>query len=216
MSNDLTDPSKHQKEILSYEQGYNLLYFTTAGYGAGAPIKDKASETYAPISPTDGSGSNQTGKIAGKWNQVIGPLKTFLYSPSDQLNARITILGDPDYLMTSVSRGMKIALNRYYGEDGYSINPNSGQVFIEIAFRQAEDYNKDTGLLDPSKDGEIIFWPYPASIKDKIQGVAYMVWQVTSNFNRGLFTQELRTCIPPFDYEGDTTGVNSTEQDQRE
>lgn len=215
MSNDLVDTSKHQKEILSYEQGYNLLYFTTAGYGSGAPIKDKAGETFAPISPTDGSGSNQTGKLAGKWNEVIGPLKTFLYSPSDQLNARITILGDPDYLMTSVSRGLKIALNKHYGEDGYSINPNSGQVFIEIAFRQVEDYNKETGLLDPSKDGEIIFWPYPASIKDKIQGVAYMVWQVTSNFSRGLFTQDLRTCIPPFNYEGDTSGVNASNEDTR-
>ena len=216
MSNDLTDTSKHQKEILSYEQGYNLLYFTTAGYGSGAPVKDKSGETFAPVSPTDGAGSNKTGKLAGKWNEVIGPVKTFLYSPSDQLKARITILGDPDYLMTSVSRGLKIALNQYYGEDGYSINPNTGQVFIEIAFRQAEDYNKETGLLDPSKDGDIIFWPYPANIKDKIQGVAYMVWQVTSNFNRGLFTQELRTSIPPFNYEGDTTGVNSDEQDKRE
>jgi len=214
MSNDLEDPTKHQKEILSYEQGYNLLYFTTAGYGADAPIKGKSGEASAPIKVDDGSGSNQTGKIAGKWNEVLGPLKTFLYSPSDQLKARITILGDPDYLMTSVSRGMKIALNQHYGEDGHSINPSSGQVFIEIAFRQAEDYNKETGLLDPSKDGEIIFWPYPSNIKDKIQGVAYMVWQVTSNFSRGLFTQELRTCIPPFDYEGDSSSSGTSGGDR--
>jgi hypothetical protein len=165
----------------------------------------------APVSPGHVSGSDKTGASGdGWWDKSIGPVKTFLYSPADQLNARITILGDPDYLVTATARGVKEQSDYFYGEDGFSINPHAGQVFIEIDFRDAEDYNKETGLLDPAQDDDIIFWKYPASVKDKIQGVAYMVTQVVSNFSKGLFTQELKTVIPPFDDSGDSSSSSTS------
>ena len=198
MSNDLTQ-NIHEKEIISYDVNYNLLYFNLAGYGTEAPM-DETNDN-APVANL-GSGSNPTGKAAGWFDKAVGPFKTFLYSPGDQIKARINILGDPDYLMTSSTKGYEEALTKYFGTD-QSINPSSGQVFIEIDFRNATDYNngdskKNAGLMDVSQDGDILFWPYPADIKKDVQGVIYMVWQVISNFNRGVFTQELKTCIPPF------------------
>lgn len=196
MSNDLIEKNKHQKEIIGYEQSYNLLYFNINGYGNQAPTAQTGDT--ARNKPSAGD-SNPAGKSPGQWDAVISPVKTFLYSPSDQLNAKITILGDPDYLMTSTARGLAIASARWNGEDGWSINPNTGQAFIEIQFRNAEDYDLSTGLLNPSNDEDTVFWPYPDSVKEAIQGVAYMVWQVISTFSRGMFTQELQTVIPPFD-----------------
>jgi hypothetical protein len=209
LSNDNKDKTKHQKEIISYDQQYNLLYFNAGGTGSEAPMPNKSNS--APVSPGHVSGSDKTGASGdGWWDKSIGPVKTFLYSPADQLNARITILGDPDYLVTATARGVKEQSDYFYGEDGFSINPHAGQVFIEIDFRDAEDYNKETGLLDPAQDDDIIFWKYPASVKDKIQGVAYMVTQVVSNFSKGLFTQELKTVIPPFDDSGDSSSSSTS------
>jgi hypothetical protein len=175
------------------------LYFNLAGYGTEAPL-DETNDS-APVANL-ASGSNPTGKAAGWYDKAVGPFKTFLYSPGDQIKAKIVILGDPDYLMTSTTKGYEEALTKYFGTD-QSINPSSGQVFIEIDFRDAKDYNdtdskKNAGLMDVSQDGDILFWPYPADMKKDVQGTVYMVWQVISVFNRGSFTQELKTCIPPF------------------
>jgi hypothetical protein len=200
MSNDLEEKnSQHQKEIISYDVTYNLLYFNLAGYGSDAPNTD--TDDKAPVANLSG-GSNPTGKAPGWFDKAVGPLKTFLYSPADQLKAKIVILGDPDYLMTSTSKGYEEAITKWFGTD-QSINPSSGQIFIEIAFRDAEDYaapnaKAGAGLLNPTEDDKILFWKYPDSIKKKIQGVVYMVWQVVSTFNRGVFQQELKVCIPPF------------------
>lgn len=189
----------HQKEIISYDVTYNLLYFNLAGYGTNAPLTD--TDDTAPVVNLSG-GSNPTGKAPGWFDKVVSPVKTFLYSPADQLKAKIVILGDPDYLMTSTSKGYQEAITKWFGTD-QSINPNSGQVFIEIDFRTVEDYasssdKKGAGLLNPSQEGDILFWKYPDSIKKDVEGVIYMVWQVISTFNKGIFQQELKVCIPPF------------------
>ena len=199
MSNDLDkNNSQHQKEIISYDVTYNLLYFNLAGYGTDAPLDE--TDDKAPVANLAG-GSNPQGKAPGYFDKAIGPFKTFLYSPADQLKAKIVILGDPDYLMTSTTKGYQEAITKWFGTD-QSINPNSGQVFIEIDFRNAEDYagpyDKNAGLLNPSQDGDILFWKYPDSIKKDVQGTIYMVWQVISTFSKGVFQQELKVCIPPF------------------
>lgn len=197
MSDDLTG-NTHEKEIISYDVTYNLLYFNLAGYGTDAPLDE--TDDKAPVANLSG-GSNPQGKAPGYFDKAITPFKTFLYSPADQLKAKIVILGDPDYLMTSTTKGYQEAITKWFGTD-QSINPNSGQVFIEIDFRNAEDYagpyDKNAGLLNPSQDGDILFWKYPDSIKKDVQGTIYMVWQVISTFSKGVFQQELKVCIPPF------------------
>lgn len=212
MSND-EKTNTHTKEIITFDVNYNLLYFNIAGYGTEAPIQE--TDDGAPVANL-GSGSNPTGKAAGWFDKAVGPFKTFLYSPGDQLKAKIVILGDPDYLMTSTTKGYQEAITKYFGTD-QSINPSSGQVFIEIEFRDAKDYNdtdskKNAGLMDISKDKDILFWDYPDSIKKDVQGVIYMVWQVISHFNKGVFTQELKTCIPPF--VSDKSKQNNDESDK--
>lgn len=181
-------------EILGYEQEYNLLYFQAADMAKEVKTTKESPNNNAPIVSQPGQGADPTQKLSGAL-EIINNVRTFLYSPGDQIKARLKILGDPDYLMTSTGGAISTITKERYGED-FSINPNSGQVFIEIDFKEGVDYNNDNGLLDINDS--ITFWDYPASIKGKIQGMAYMVTQVTSTFNKGLFTQDLKLILPPF------------------
>ena len=201
--------TQNAKEIIGYEQDYNLVYFNILSQSSDAPITNTDHAAPAATASTEVPGIS---KDAGYFSKTIGAFKSFLYSPSEQLKAKITILGDPDYLITATNRGLDVAIKKYYGEDGFSINPNTGQVFIEVNFRDAEDYDTSgDGLLTPSNDGDIMFWKYPASIASQIQGIAYNVWQVTSTFAHGKFTQELKVSIPPFvDDAAATTPASTT------
>lgn len=181
-------------EILSYEQDYNLLYFQAAAMMSEVKTTKDSPNNNAPVASQPGQGADPTNKLSGSF-EIINSVKTFLYSPGDQIKARLKILGDPDYLMTSTGGAIDNIVKKRYGSD-YSINPNSGQVFIEIDFKEGVDYNNNDGLLEINDS--ITFWDYPPSMKSKVKGMAYMVIQVTSNFSKGLFTQDLRLILPPF------------------
>jgi hypothetical protein len=86
--------------------------------------------------------------------------------------------------------------SKFNGIDGFTINPNGGQTFIEINFNEPNDYNPDTGLMNINE--KILFWKYPDSVKDLIKGIAYMVLDVTSTFSKGKFEQVLTCTIATF------------------
>ena len=108
-------------------------------------------------------------------------------------------MGDPDYLIQDSPGSINEAYKQYYGP-GFSINPNGGQVFIEINFREAVDYNDTTGLMDLNEN--IIFWKYPKELN--IKGVSYQLISVKSSFSKGKFTQDLDCRI-------NTTFANTAE-----
>lgn len=196
-------------EIISYEQSYNLLYFTAMSLSSNAaPAKSAGS---SPMAATPGQNADPTSQFPGALD-AVGSVKSFLYSPGDALHFQLKILGDPDYLMPAVSGSVNTLLQKYYGDD-FTINPNSGQVFIEIDFKQTEDYDNKTGLNKPNDS--IIFMNYPDYLKTKIKGMTYQVKKVVSNFNKGQFTQDVSGFLPDFSLSGnasssETAGANST------
>ncbi len=179
------------ESIISYEHTYNLLYFN-----AGNLASDAANQKIDGSTPNKGmpaQGANPTGMAPGAL-EAIGSVRTFLYSPGDVMNAHIRILGDPDYLVSSGS--MDDISRKWYGND-LTINPGSGQVFIEIDFRQVKDYDNNLGIMQP--DNDIYFWEYDDSIKKVAQGrMVYMLLKVISRFSKGKFEQDLKTGIPSF------------------
>jgi hypothetical protein len=86
--------------------------------------------------------------------------------------------------------------NRFYGTTGFNVNANGGQVFIEINFKEAVDYDEGTGVLDLNDN--ILFWEYPENIADIVEGVSYQVTIIKSNFKSGTFTQNLELVINTF------------------
>jgi hypothetical protein len=108
---------------------------------------------------------------------------------------KLTIMGDPDYLMTESASSINAVYRQFYGK-GFTINPNGGQVFIEIDFKEAVDYNSQTGLMDINES--ILFWNYPKEIRNLVKGVSYYVREVQHTFSKGKFTQELTCNINTF------------------
>ena len=158
-----------------------------------------------PPRATDSSG----GGIAG---QQAAQIQTALYTTKDQVTFKATILGDPDYLTQSV--GMDTLNTNFYkkfsiyGYDGFTINPNGGEVFIEISFKEPVDYNatidpktrvisynQENGLLGLN---ESVSFYSPKLFSEEAadsKALVYMLTTSVSNFSRGKFTQELNGIL---------------------
>ena len=186
-------------EILKYEQTFDQAYFTVAI----DPGKSKQASGGAQQVPTVAN-KQQNQPKQGALNlgrEAQNSYMTSLFDPGAYAEAKISILGDPDYLMTTSASSVQAVYDRFYGPDGYTINPNGGQVFIEINFKEPQDYNNKDGLL--SINESILFYPYPDEVRKDIDsrggGISYLVKTVTSSFKGGKFEQDLELVINTFE-----------------
>lgn len=223
--------SGKNSEIISYTMELNNSYFTVTV----APTK--GNETASTENPsTDGSSTGETGnatkgspaetpttpgisqnqstegKVGGAGKEAQNNFITSLYDPAAQAEAKITILGDPDFMIIDSSYSEEQLYKKFYGPDGFSINPNGGQVFIEIDFKEAVDYSSDGSSIDSPGGGagisgepgtlsineSILFWKYPEDISKLVKGISYQVKTVVSQFNNGSFKQTLECVINTF------------------
>lgn len=202
------------REIIQYEQVLDNSYYNTV-VSAGATVSAEAQKSNQP----SGTDPNKTGGATsqtpaqpnmqtnqprqgstGYGLEAQNSFLTALYDPSSYATAKITIMGDPDFLSEDPVYSEEQIYDKVYGANGFSINANGGQVFIEIDFKEAVDYTSQTGTLNINDS--ILFWKYPDSISKKIKGVSYFVISCTSTFSNGMFKQVLDCTINDF---GDTT-----------
>jgi hypothetical protein len=175
-------------EIISYEQQYDNLYYMVASMST---TPDKATTGNTGTVPKGvQAASKHSDPTTGDQNngsRLADDIRAQLYSPGDQSQAKIRILGDPDYIMTSTGVKATSFANKFYNKDS-SINPQAGQVFINIIFNTASDYQPN-GLLDVSD--KLQFYRTNNVANVGIKGIIYMVVQVDSSFSRGTFSQTL-------------------------
>lgn len=196
-------------EVIRYEQSLNNAYFTVALQADGITPEATGGAANVPIAlakrqPVDRLGKLDLGKEAQ--NNYV----TSIIDPGSFANAKIEILGDPDWLSNDNPPANAEAYqgNPFYGPDGFSIDPKAGQVFIEIAFKEAIDYDHNVGLMNINQN--VLFWDYPPKIQQKLKGaISYRVIQVKSMFRGGKFTQLLECAINTFGF--DTGYADSTE-----
>jgi hypothetical protein len=183
-------------EIISYEQKYNGLFYMDA---LENPDPGKPYQNSGGLTVTVKPGSKQNADDSGlfdKAGQMIASVRTSLYSPGEQAMATIQILGDPDFICTTV--GMNYGVyDEYYGPDK-SVDPHAGQVFVQIIFNEGVDYEHDAGTMEINED--IKLYEYPKYLKGT-KGIIYSATDVTSIFSKGRFTQELHLVMysPPAD-----------------
>lgn len=220
-------------EILSYEQTMNNAYY---GAIASVPIPSESSDggsnpAGAATKPAQGESGNATKSsfnIAqvpqirtnqnrqGKTGDGMEAQNNYvnnLYSMGDFIEAKLKIMGDPDFLIQDAESRESQIYNKFYGgPSGFNINPNGGQVFIEIDFKEAVDYTGDGSAAAGGSGGtlnindSIVFVKYPTAVKDLIQGVSYKLLTVVSSFQNGSFTQALSAAVNSFAPDGaDTT-----------
>jgi hypothetical protein len=198
-------------EILSYEQNLDNTYFNVVldpTVGSSTGIANAGGNDVATV-PNRPTSQNKQGTL-DKGKEAQNNYLTTLYDPGAYARAKITIMGDPDFLIQESASSINAVYSKFYGTDGFTINPNGGQVFIEIDFKEAIDYDTQKGYL--SINDSILFWKYPEDISKLVKGVSYMVIKVISNFSSGKFTQSLECTINTF---GDS-GTSSQETNNRE
>lgn len=219
-------------EIISYVQELNNTYFTvvvapqdgsstsdtenpsTEGTSTGESGNgQKGTPAETPTTPGKASEQSTEGKVGGAGKAAQNSYITSLTDPASQAEATIQILGDPDFIMVDSSYSEETLYKKFYGADGFSINPNGGQVFIEIDFKEAVDYSSSGTSVtapDPSTGGitgepgtlsineSILFWDYPKDVAALVKGISYQVLKVTSQFSGGMFKQTLDCRINTF------------------
>jgi len=179
----------NNSEILEYEQRLDNNYFMLIYDTESDNIATNGSGFDPEISlvPNQAAAGDNTGDRGNSLSIQNAVYETDLSDPKSLAQAKITILGDPDFLMIDTIESPAEVYNQFYGSDTYTISANGGQVFIEIDFREATDYDYTNGTL--SINNQIKFWNYPEEAN--IQGLSYQVIRVTSNFSNGVFKQVL-------------------------
>lgn len=201
-------------EIISYEQNLDNLYYNVAlsdlpidRTEPAAANSNAGSEAMTQSNYTDKQGQINEAGLAAQNNYL-----TSLFDPGAFATAKITILGDPDYLAQDSPGGVDEIYSKFYGSDGFTINPSGGQVFIEIDFKEAIDLDYSKGYLDIND--RILFWKYPESIADQIKGVSYQVIDIYSTFQGGTFKQVLNCVINTFgDYPNERPNQREEQED---
>lgn len=188
-------------EVIEYSQNFDNLYFNVAlntnpEGDPRLPPEDNAGTEAGQVSSSSGLPQGDSTGKPGIGMQAQNSYITSLYDPGAFASAKLKIFGDPDFLVSESSTSISQLYSRFYGTNGYTVNANGGQVYVEVDFKEAVDYKNSTGIL--SINDSILFWQYPAAIAKEIKGVSYMVLQVTSVFNAGRFTQDLDLVINTF------------------
>ena len=181
-------------EILSYEQTMDNTYFNVTLSKAGDPAS-QGGGTDSPVYAGKKQNQDSTGKI-DVGMEAQNAYMTSLFDPGAYAKAKISILGDPDYLAQETPSSINQVYRQFYKSDGFTINPNGGHVFIEIDFKEAVDYKNSDGLMDINSS--IYFWNYPPAVANKIKGVSYMVIEIEHTFKGGKFEQTLNCTINTF------------------
>ena len=182
-------------EIIKYEQSLDNNYFINSLAAPGT-----ASSQAGNVDVVTKQGRPTNGIKQGAENQSLEVQNNYitnLTDPGSWSEVKLSIIGDPDYLMQTSTSSISQVYKKFNGSDGFTINPNGGQVFIEIDFREPKDYNTNTGLMNINEN--ITFWKYPDHLKDKIKGIAYMLYEVVSRFSKGKFEQDMTGTIASYD-----------------
>lgn len=148
------------------------------------------------VTPGLKSNSDRTGSLAVGL-EAQNSIVTSLHDVSAFAEGKIKIIGDPDWLVME-GASTKTEYSKFYGSNGYTVNPSGGQVFIEVAFKEAMDYKNRTGTMELNES--ILFMNYPDYVKEMAKGaVVWRVKDVDSVFSSGKFEQTLSLVGALFD-----------------
>ena len=181
-------------QVLNYEQNYNALYSAVLSGGPGGQIVNEAiKRNFQPRSGESSQGA------AGRTNEIGANAADYLYNPNDLQNVTIQIVGDPAWLQQGEAMGAISARNfnfQPFLPDG-TINFDSQQTLFEILINTPNDYDLNTGLIDPNTQSTIFEngSRQPGAAR---QSYVYLCNTCTSEFVKGKFTQTLKGSLMTF------------------
>jgi hypothetical protein len=194
--------------VVEYQETMNALYSITVSgsdpknsaaarirEGATSSLRDIAKYNYAVTSGQSTQGSSDT-----RLNETAANAADYLFSPGDLANAKIKILGDPDWIQQgSLFKEIKVGESQVadvtgFGEDG-SISFETGDVLFEIVWQRPEDYDLNTGVADPYGGG---YSGRANKAREPIQSRVYQAVKIISEFRQGAFYQTIEGTLYQF------------------
>jgi hypothetical protein len=200
-------------QIINFEQDFNYLYYLvinnpdptratgqTTNYNQ---YRDEIRRFYQPNSDQSSQG------IQGKVNEPSANAADYLYSPADQARVKMTIVGDPAWIQQGElwSGVSGLGFGDAFLNDG-TISFDNREILFDIAFNTPVDYDLDNGLMDVGarNTGANRGQNQPGRAQ---QNYIYRAIEVTSNFSRGQFTQDLEGVLLQFDLARNNQVANS-------
>ncbi len=180
-------------EVLEYKQSINAAYFAiVTGQATGvkqAGLKNSQSLTAKQFRAESSESQQQGGTNAIPGASAAGNL----YSPSDFQKAKMTIIGDPDYItQTEIFYPTdQVGQPGAFIEQDGSINITGGDVLFELNFKTMSDYNDQTGLADIQ---DLIVKSDAEVEATGTNGLIYQINRFRCLFKGGVYTIELEDC----------------------
>jgi len=185
-------------EVMDFRQEYNYLYYQTFGADMGIPqMQTNTREITKQVYQNSSSESAQGRK--NRANEGTANAASLLYSPSDQANAQLTIIGDPDWMAQSEifysPDANGIGLGPFM-HDG-SINYDASEVLFSVNYNTNVDYDLKTGVADVGNKN------YGRNLGSGESGLSrmslvYRANTITTNLSDGKFTQLLEGTLMQF------------------
>lgn len=194
--------------IVEYQETMNALYSITVSgsdpknsaaaiqrQAATSSLRDIAKYNYAVTSGQSTQGSSDT-----RLNEPAANAADYLFSPGDLANAKIKILGDPDWIQQgSLFKEIKPGENKVADTTGFeddgSISFETGDVLFEVVWQRPEDYDLDTGLADPYGGG---YSGRANKTREPVQSRVYQAVKIISEFRQGSFYQTIEGTLYQF------------------
>ena len=195
-------------EVISYTQEMNNAFYTVTMEGGGVDNRVPGGNTNIPVKVGQPQGQPDQGRL-NIGMEAQNSYMNSLFDPYDFATVKLNIIGDPDFLMQPSPSSINSLYNQFYGTDGYTINPNGGQTFVEVCFKEPTDYKNSTGLMNINQS--VYIWKYPDKIQRELDkrggGVIIEVLNVISTFKGGKFEQELSGRLSTFDDSDQVTDI---------
>ena len=176
-------------QVLQYEQNFNTLWtqaitgdITTANIRNTTNPNMLWKKAYLPA-------SNQTRQGGtGKTFEPAANAADILYT-NDYAKIKLSIIGDPAWIPSVVPLTSGAFYSSPFNPDG-SINSTASPPYFKFAWNRPEDYNLDTGLMDPGA-ANFNSNRLMGIAGDAQESVAYIAAKCHSSFKNGKFTQEI-------------------------
>ncbi len=177
-------------QVISYEQQYNAAYtYVLSGGTQNTANTTNAKNNYQPRSGQTSQGADL------RTNEPAANLADSLYNPADLAEAKLTIVGDPAWLQqgeASFSAPSKSSFNASAFLPDGTINMDSQQILFEVVVNTPTDYDLSTGIMDVNSrnTNQINNQGKPLN-----ESYVYILAEVTSEFVKGKFTQNIRGTL---------------------
>jgi hypothetical protein len=188
-------------EVRSLEFDFKTSFFAATPVQSGKEAKDNPKKI--PANTTGAFPADATHFQNNDFAYQRAVISS-LYNIVDNASLNMTIMGDPDFIMTQLEAPTKAT--QHYG----MYNPINRQIFIEVRLKGAIDYSRNP------ENGLMVLGPMASMYKDerlraeltnfheknnddrrsdREPGLIYRSVRITSNFSNGLFTQDIQDAI---------------------